>query len=267
MVSLTAAEIIPLWLSLATASVAFLFFFGFAFWLTRSPGTRKKQAHASAAMFSALVIAIATVSIISQQPMKTRSDGVEAWWGRWVAYSIVWGLFGWATANVLSNNGGLIIYAAIGASVLGSVSAVLAVLSSHNSVWLWYSVTGGLWLTAMAVYVYAYWAYGKPYAIVSFNRIVFMLAILGLDYIGFYLFLGLGHAIGNVLTVTGDRWGYFGCELIWYFLFLMSIMFENDLIPRRFMGYGKGKPNALRSKAGTVPLNLGGMTPIGSHWG
>lgn len=237
MTHLDDADIIPLWASLAVGAVGFAAFLFMLLWLSRRRGAFMKQARASAAMFAALAVVILDVSLMNRQGSTVRDDGVDAVWSRWVMYAIVWILFSWSTSNVLTNNHTFVAFTAIAASGLGAASMVMTSISSGNNVWLWYAVAGGLWLFGFLAYIISYWWYGKGTRQVSMRSVIFLLGMLGLIYGAFYLFFGLGHAVGDVFSsINAERWAYFGAEVLLWLLWVIVILIDNNIIPQRFLG-------------------------------
>lgn len=255
MTALDATELIPIWISLGIAILAFGVFLILALWLSRTAPGYNKQAHAVVAMLAAMAIIIMDVATIGDQPHKTRNDGVDAWYGKWIAYVFVFALFSWATANVLSNNAGRVAWVAIAFTVLGAALLLVAVFTPNNMVWAWYSFGLGFWIAAFTAYVYIYWSYGKPYGTISLMRVIILLGWLALIFTAFGLTLGLGHSVGNVITsLTVERYMYtFVGELLLWGLLLFCILWENNLIPRvqRFIGYPRREP--MRAKMGNPP--------------
>lgn len=241
MTHLDDADTIPLWVSLGVAAVAGLSFLGVLLFLSRRRERPMKQAHAAAAMFIGVAIVIMDVALINRQASTVRDDGVDAVWGRWAFYVLVWAMFSWATSNVLSNQSNFVSITAIATSTLGAASLVIAAISSGNNVWLWYVLGGVLWVFSWLAYLFSYIRYGKVQKMFSFSRAIVLLATLALIYLIFYVFFGLGHAIANVVGLTLERWFYTGAEFLLFIFLAFVIAFQSNLIPKRLLGIGSNR--------------------------
>lgn len=175
-----------------------------------------------------LVMLMLGTALLIGQGSYVRLDTVDAHYARWIAYGLactglVYIVAKWLWHMKLFVGLGMLL------SLLGHTLNVFAVLSNSPQHWVWFGLSFVFWIPLILVVIFLRRRSAQPFVI------IFAIIVALLVFAVYPVIMGLGHALGAVISLEAETWVYFVLDIVTKIILPFVLFFTYLPVPCALM--------------------------------